>query len=115
MCRELTRDERKGIRKLVTEMCANYDREYGCLPLDCECYMLGKCWTGAYCRYFREAVLPLDPVLAASICEDGRTKAWPRSCVPVRSAEKPSSPKGGKPTAPKPARPRGTAEGAGSA
>ncbi len=71
MCRELTRDERKGIRKLVTEMCANYDREYGCLPLDCECYMLGKCWTGAYCRYFREAVLPLDPVLAASICEDG--------------------------------------------
>lgn len=71
MCRELTRDERKGIRKLVTEMCANYDREYGCLPLDCECYMLGKCWTGAYCRYFREAVLPLDPVLTASICEDG--------------------------------------------
>ena len=61
MCRELTRDERKGIRKLVTEMCANYDREYGCLPLDGECYMLGKCWTGAYCRYFREAVLPLDP------------------------------------------------------
>ena len=71
MCRELTRDERKGIRKLVTEMCANYDREYGCLPLDCECYMLGKCWTGAYCHYFREAVLPLDPVLTASICEDG--------------------------------------------
>lgn len=71
MCRELTRDERKGIRKLVTEMCANYDREYSCLPLDCECYMLGKCWTGAYCRYFREAVLPLNPVLAASICEDG--------------------------------------------
>lgn len=47
MCRELTRDERKGIRKLVTEMCANYDREYGCLPLAGECYMLGKCWTGA--------------------------------------------------------------------
>lgn len=31
----------------------------------------GKCWTGAYCHYFREAVLPLDPVLTASICEDG--------------------------------------------
>lgn len=71
MCRELSRDERKGIRKLVTEMCANYDRDYGCLPLDCECYMLGKWWTGAYCRYFREAVLPLDPVLMASICEEG--------------------------------------------
>ena len=71
MCRELTRDERKGIRKLVTEMCANYDRDYGCLPLDCACYMLGKCWTGSYCRYFREAVLPLDPVLMASLCGDG--------------------------------------------
>ena len=71
MCRELTRDEKRAIRKLVTDMCANYDRDYGCLPLDCECYMLGKCWTGAYCRYFREAVLPLDPVLQASICEEG--------------------------------------------
>ena len=65
MERELTREEKAAIRKLVTKWCANYDKEYGCLPLDCECYMLGKCWTGAYCRYFREAVLPLDPVLEA--------------------------------------------------
>lgn len=56
--RELTRDEKKKIRSLVTGMCANYDRESSlCLPLDCACYMLHKCWTGAYCRYFREAVL----------------------------------------------------------
>ena len=34
MCRELTRDERKGIRKLVTEMCANYDREYSRCCID---------------------------------------------------------------------------------
>lgn len=62
--RELTRDEKKKIRTLVTGMCANYDRESGlCLPLDCACYMLHKCWTGAYCRYFREAVLPLNPEL----------------------------------------------------
>jgi len=32
--RELTRAERTAIRKLVTSMCANYDKEYGCLPLD---------------------------------------------------------------------------------
>ena len=51
--RELTRDEKKKIRRLVTGMCANYDGESGlCLPLDCTCYMLHKCWTGAYCRYF---------------------------------------------------------------
>ena len=29
--------------------------------------MLGKCWTGAYCCYFRSAVLPLDPVLKRSL------------------------------------------------
>ena len=44
-------------------------QEYGCLPLDCECYMLGKCWTGAYCRYFREAVLPLNPALEAALTD----------------------------------------------
>ena len=70
--RELTRDEKKKIRTLVTGMCANYDRESGlCLPLDCACYMLHKCWTGAYCRYFREAVLPLDPELQASLTTEG--------------------------------------------
>ena len=70
--RELTRDEKKKIRSLVMGMCANYDRESGlCLPLDCACYMLHKCWTGAYCRYFREAVLPLDPELQASLTTEG--------------------------------------------
>ena len=70
--RELTRDEKKKIRSLVTGMCANYDRETGlCLPLDCACYMLHKCWTGAYCRYFREAVLPLDPELLAALTVEG--------------------------------------------
>ena len=39
--RELTTGERCSIRKLVTGHCANYDSEYGCLPLDCECPMLG--------------------------------------------------------------------------
>ena len=71
LARELTREEKRAIRALVTKWCANYDRECGCLPLDCECYMLGKCWTGAYCRYFREAVLPLDPALEVSLLSEG--------------------------------------------
>lgn len=72
MSRELTRDERGKIRRLVTGECANYDStENLCLPLDCSCYMLGKWWTGSYCRYFRESVLPLDPVLESAISEDG--------------------------------------------
>ena len=71
MSRELTREEKAAIRSLVVKWCANYDRECGCLPLDGECYMLGKCWTGAYCRYFREAVLPLDPALEAALLTEG--------------------------------------------
>lgn len=69
--RELTRTEKAAIRRLVSKWCANYDRDCGCLPLDCECYMFGKCWTGAYCRYFREAVLPLDPALEAALLAEG--------------------------------------------
>lgn len=72
MARELTRDERKKIRGLVTGMCANYDSETGlCLPLDCPCYMLNKWWTGAYCRYFRRSVLPLNPALETTLLEKG--------------------------------------------
>ena len=62
----------------VKRWCANYDKDIGCLPLDCECYMLGKCWTGAYCRYFRSAVLPLDPVLERSLTVE--TVAETRPC-----------------------------------
>ena len=65
--RELAREERAAIRKLAVSMCANCDREYGCLPLEHECYMFGKIWTGAYCKYFRNAVLPLDPALEAAL------------------------------------------------
>ena len=71
MARELTREEKRKIRALVVKWCANYNKEYGCLPLECECYMFGKCWTGAYCRYFREAVLPLDPALEAALLTEG--------------------------------------------
>lgn len=67
-CRELTRSERAAIRRLVTELCANYDNpDKFCLPLDCPCYMLNKWWTSALCRYFREAVLPTDPALESAI------------------------------------------------
>ena len=70
MGRELTRTEKAAIRRLVSKWCANYDRDCGCLPLDCECYMFGKCWTGAYCRYFEKAVLPLNPALEAALATE---------------------------------------------
>lgn len=79
--RELTRDERAAIRKLVTKECANYDREYGCLPLDTGCYMLGKWWTGAYCKYFQSAVLPLDPALEAALTGAAPPATATRPCA----------------------------------
>jgi len=68
--RELTRQERTSIKKLVSDMCANFDREYGCLLLGYDCYILSKWWTGGYCKYFQEAVLPLDSTLEASLLDD---------------------------------------------
>lgn len=66
--RELTEKEVRGIKKLVTQHCANYDPEYGCQPLDCACVMLGKTYCGnAMCRYFRECVLPNEPELNATL------------------------------------------------
>lgn len=64
----MNRSERAAIRKLVTELCANYDsQDKICLPLDSPCYMLNKWWTGAYCRYFEKAVLPVDAALESAI------------------------------------------------
>lgn len=82
--RELTRSERAAIRRLVVGMCANYDPSYGCLPLDCPCYMLNKWWTGAYCKYFQNAVLPLDPVLETQLT--GKNATLSRKICPVCGA-----------------------------
>ena len=65
--RELTGREKQRIKKLVTSLCANYDKEYGCLPLDCVCPMLGICFTNRpLCRYFRKS-LPASPELMPEI------------------------------------------------
>ena len=62
--RELTGKEKRAIRRLVRHMCANYDPEYGCLPLEGDCYMFGIAFnTSGLCRYFKNAILPLNPQL----------------------------------------------------
>ena len=71
--RELTGKEKRQIKKLVVSKCANSDKEYGCLPLDCECYMFGVCYScSALCRYFRKSVLPEDKELQAVCKECGK-------------------------------------------
>ena len=62
--RELTGREKQAIHRLVKTQCANYDDEYGCLPLDSDCHMFGKAYAGgSLCKWLREAVLPLNPEL----------------------------------------------------
>ena len=64
--RELTGREKQRIKKLITSRCANYDKEYGCLPLDCEGPMFGICYTNsAICKKFRSDLLPTEPELQA--------------------------------------------------
>ena len=87
--RELTGREKQRIKKLVTSLCANYDKEYGCLPLDCDCPMLGICFTNsALCRYFRKSVLPEDAGLEAVFtqistthCKQSRSQLTENGCT----------------------------------
>ena len=62
-----------AIRRLVRQ-CCNFDNGY-CLALDegegCACVQSYSC--SLLCKWFREAVLPLDPVLEASLL-GGTTK-----------------------------------------
>ena len=105
--RELTGREKQRIKKLITSLCANYDKEYGCLPLNCDCPMFGICYTNsALCRYFRSAVLPTDAKLQAvfrseptplTACRQSANRSRPtgNGCT-VRSAV-PKKPGAGRP------------------
>ena len=73
--RELTAAERAAIKELAVKLCANYDGCYKeCLLLDCPCYMFGKWWTGGYCKYFKNAVLPNNPALYEALTGDIKTR-----------------------------------------
>jgi len=73
--RELTAAERADIKKLVVSLCANYDEYYKeCLLTDFSCYMLDKWWTGGYCRYFQNCVLPFESALTAALTGDVETR-----------------------------------------
>ena len=61
----MSRGEKQEIWRLVITMCANYDSDFGCLLLDYGCFMLNKEYTGgAFCKWFRDALMPLSPETA---------------------------------------------------
>ena len=63
---ELSKRDKIRIKKHVTNCCANYSKEYGCLPLETECYMFSIGFTDSkLCKYYEQAVLPTDAELLA--------------------------------------------------
>jgi len=78
--RELTCAERAAIKKLVKDLCTNYNRDYGCVLLDDNCYMFyGVAYTNTgLCKYFHKAVLPTDALLEAVLT--GNKAAATRLC-----------------------------------
>ncbi len=79
--RELTGKELKSIRNAVACKCANYDSEYGCLPLDAGCYMFSVRHTDSgLCRYFKECVLPTEPELEAAFSPGRKQMRTCRQC-----------------------------------
>ena len=79
--RELTGRERQEICRLVKTMCANYDNKYACLPLNGDCYMFyGYGYTNtAMCKWFRKAILPLNPELERVLTGDAMIET--KSCA----------------------------------
>ena len=63
---ELSKRDKNRIRKHVTKCCSNYSKEYGCLPLETECYMFSVGFTDSkLCKYYEQAVMPTDAELCA--------------------------------------------------
>lgn len=63
---EMTAGQKKEIKELVKGLCANYDRATGdCLLMDAACYQ--TCNFTGLCRYFENAVLPVNKVLHAQL------------------------------------------------
>jgi len=74
LCRELSKDERAGIKKLVIEKCANHERAKGaCVAIGKPCRMICEAHYGKLCRYFRRSVLPGNPILEGSVLEKGES------------------------------------------
>ena len=89
--REMTGEERAKVKKLIVQECANYDKKEGCLPLECDCVMFSKIYTGGGCKYFRKIILPLDPMLETTFTEisiETRHCAICGSPFPVKNSRK---------------------------
>lgn len=86
---KMTKVQHRAVKDLAVRMCANYDRPTGdCLLMDEACWQV--CCSSGLCRYFKEAVLPLDRVFYADLVKPGSLKvcACGRSFVPASNRAK---------------------------
>lgn len=86
---KMTKVQYRAVKDLAVRMCANYDRPtVDCLLMDEACWQV--CCSSGLCRYFKEAVLPLDRVLYADLVKPGSLKvcACGRSFVPASNRAK---------------------------
>ena len=77
--------QRNAVNALIRRLCANYDRAGGgdCLLLDMPCPQLQS--HSLTCRYFRDAVLPVDKLLHAQIMGQGGVKTCASCGKPFRA------------------------------
>ena len=76
MLPELTPEQRRRCNALIKRLCANYDGG-NCIALDDGdgCVCVQSISYHIYCKYFRNAVLPAEPMLEADIFKsDTRAK-----------------------------------------
>jgi len=89
---KLTPGQRQTLRGLVKEWCANYDAGYHiCAPRDEPCIMLAETEARCGCKYFREGVLPIDPILEALLLSQ---TVITKLCPICKKAFKPTSNRG---------------------
>jgi len=85
---ELTPEQRRRCNALIKRLCANYDNG-NCIALDDGegCVCVQSISYHIYCKYFRNAVLPAEPLLEADI--SAIKKAFPVPCAvfPSRKQE----------------------------
>jgi len=78
--RELTAVELREINRFAKSMCANYDDHYNdCVLLSDSCYMTyGFGYTNtAMCKWFKKAVLPIEPGLERLLTDGGLLETKP--------------------------------------
>lgn len=72
---KITLEQAQKVKRLIHRECCSYDKGY-CLLLDdgerCHCIQEISCY-GIYCKYFTQAVLPIDKKLYQEILQQNQT------------------------------------------